>query len=55
MAHHRLKDPKAAKDWYARAVEQFRQVSQPLPWVERIGLQLLGEEAKALLQAAPQP
>jgi tetratricopeptide (TPR) repeat protein len=53
MAHHRLKHPKEAKDWFARAAEQFRQVSQPLPWVERIGLQLLGEEAEALLQAAP--
>jgi tetratricopeptide (TPR) repeat protein len=55
MAHHRLKHPKAAKDWYARAVEQLRQVSRPPRWPVRLYWQLLGEEAKALLQAAPQP
>lgn len=58
MAYHRLERPKAAKDWYARAREQFRQVrqvSRPLPWQARLGWQLLGEEAKALLQGPPQP
>jgi WD40 repeat protein/tetratricopeptide (TPR) repeat protein len=55
MAHHRLEHPKAAKDWYVRAMEQVRQVSQPPPWPLRVCWQLLGEEAKALLQAPPQP
>jgi WD40 repeat protein/tRNA A-37 threonylcarbamoyl transferase component Bud32 len=58
LAHHRLAHSKAAKDWYARALEQFRQLrqdSQPVPWRERLYLQLLGEEAKALLQPVPQP
>jgi WD40 repeat protein/tetratricopeptide (TPR) repeat protein len=55
MAHHRLGHPKAAKDWYDRAMEQVRQVSQPPSWPVRLCWQLLGEETKALLQAAPQP
>jgi tetratricopeptide (TPR) repeat protein len=55
MAHHQLKHPKAANDWYARALEQFRQVSQRLTWMERIGLHLLGEEAKGLLPAPAKP
>jgi WD40 repeat protein/tetratricopeptide (TPR) repeat protein len=55
MAHHRLKHAKAAKDWYAGAVKQFRQLSEPVDWIQRLCWQLLGEEAEALLQAAPQP
>ena len=55
MSHHRLKHPKAANDWYARAVEQVRQVSERRPWHARLLWQLLGEEAEALLQPAPQP
>jgi hypothetical protein len=59
MAHHRLAHPKAAKEWYARAsraVEQFRQGSEPPPWQLRLCWQhLVAEEAEALLQTAPQP
>ena len=58
MAHHRLAHPKAAKDWYARAaraMEQFRQESEPPPWPLRLCWQLVAEEAEALLRAAPQP
>jgi tetratricopeptide (TPR) repeat protein len=55
MAHHRLKHANAAKDWYARALEQFRRVSEPPSWLLRLYWQLLGEEAEALLRAAPQP
>jgi hypothetical protein len=56
MAHHRLAHQNAANDWYARAaraVEQFRQASEPPPWQLRLLWQLLGDETEALLQAAP--
>ena len=55
MAHHRLKHPKAAKDWHARAVQQISKASEPPPWPPLLCWLLLGEEAEALLPAAPQP
>jgi WD40 repeat protein/Flp pilus assembly protein TadD len=56
MAHHQLAHPKAAKDLYAkaaRAVEQFRQDSEPPAWQLRLCWQLVGDETEALLQAGP--
>jgi WD40 repeat protein/tetratricopeptide (TPR) repeat protein len=55
IAYHRLGRPKTAKDWFAQAAEQLREVSQPPSWSVWLLWQLLGEEAEALLQAAPQP
>jgi tetratricopeptide (TPR) repeat protein len=55
MAHHQLNHPRAANDWYARALEQVRRQSEPPPWPVQHCWHLLDEEVEALLPAPPQP
>jgi WD40 repeat protein len=55
MIHHRLGEEKKASDYYEQALENMRGINPYFDWKERVEVQTLHNEAKALLHPVDKP